>query len=321
MLLCSPGDPAADSIIARLASLRSEMPVLVALYDPGDRLRYANQAFRATFAVATDETPSWEDIVRRNKQAGIGTIIQSHDFDAWVISTRSRRGKVPHRGFEMDLADGRWLWMTEITDAEGWMLCVASDITSIRPDERELRQARDFALRASQTDDLTGVANRRSMMAALGSLSDTIAGDASAIGCVCLIDLDRFKEINDSYGHQVGDDILVEFARFIQGIARRRDSFGRIGGEEFMLILPDTALAQACGMMDDMLGKLRATRLISSLPGLSVTCSVGIAEIPGGDVRELYSRVDKALYGAKHGGRDRLEIAPLPGRSDHVDAF
>lgn len=82
-------------------------------------------------------------------------------------SAQSRRGKLPYRAFEMDLYDGRWFWMTETVQQDGWMLCVASDVTELRQGYRTLRQDRDLAVRASQTDELTGTANRRFVFAKL----------------------------------------------------------------------------------------------------------------------------------------------------------
>lgn len=299
-----------DLILSRLVSVQLESPVLIALYDRSDRLRYANPAFQAAFALEPDETPLWEEIMRRNLGAGRGTIIGSAEFDAWLTSTKSRRGKTAFRAFEMDQVDGRWFWMTETVDADGWMLCIAADITQLRVGDRALRQAHDLALRASQTDDLTGISSRRSMMDALEALNDAVAEGRAAGGAICILDLDLFKRINDRFGHQIGDRILIEFARLVQTAMRRRDWFGRVGGEEFMLIFPDTDLAAAKFMVADILGKVRAARPIPEEPSLSYTCSAGIAEIlPGGSATDLYARADRALYLAKHAGRDRLEVA------------
>jgi len=299
-----------DQILSRLVAVQLESPVLIALYDRMDRLRYANAAFRSAFSLEAHETPSWEEIMRRNLGAGLGTVVGSMEFESWLTSTKSRRGKASFRAFEMDQVDGRWFWMTETVDADGWMLCLATDITQLRVGDRALRQAHDLALRASQTDDLTGVSSRRSMMTALEALNEAVAQGRAAPGCVCLLDLDFFKRINDSFGHQIGDQVLVEFARLVQTAMRRRDWFGRIGGEEFMLILPDTDLARAKFIVAGILEKVRKARPISEAPSLSYTCSGGIAEIlPGGSVTDLYARADQALYMAKNAGRDRLEIA------------
>lgn len=299
-----------DHIISKLIGVQLESPVLIALYDLTDRLRYANRAFRSTFALDEHETPSWEEIMRRNIGAGLGTIVGSMEFESWLTSTKSRRGKVSFRAFEMDQSDGRWFWMTETVDPDGWMLCIATDITHLRVGDRALRQARDLALRAAQTDDLTGISSRRAMMTALEALNDAVAEGRAGSGCVCLLDLDLFKRINDHFGHQIGDRVLIAFARLVQGAMRRHDRFGRIGGEEFMLILPDTSLAKAKLIVADILDMVRNARPIPDAPLLSYTCSGGIAEIlPGGSITDLYARADRALYLAKNAGRDRLVAA------------
>jgi diguanylate cyclase (GGDEF)-like protein len=296
-------------ISERLAELQEESAVLIALYDQDDRLRYANAAFRSTFALEPDECPFWAELMRRNTKACKGTIIRAADFETWLVSAQSRRGKLPFRAFETDVVDGRWLWMTETVQKDGWMLCVASDITHLKASERDVRQDRDFALKASQTDELTSISNRRFMMAALESLVKRQASAEAASGCICIIDLDFFKRINDLYGHQTGDDVLVDFARRVHPLVRRRDSFGRIGGEEFMLILPDTSLTQGAMIIDRVLTTVRGARPIRNAPAFSYTCSAGLAELHAGETaREIYARADEALYHAKQSGRDRLRI-------------
>ena len=298
-----------DDLQARLASLRDETAVFIALYDQRDRLRYANRAFRAAFALDEAETPLWADLMRRNHALGRGTVISVPDFEAWVVSAQSRRGKMPSRAFETDLVDGRWLWMTETVNRSGWMLCIANDITHLRADERTLRQDRDFALKASQTDELTGISNRRYMMAQLEAMIRSQPADGPVNGCIAILDIDFFKGINDLYGHQTGDEILLDFARRVHPIVRRHDCFGRIGGEEFMLIFPETTLAEGEWIVDRVLETVRTARPLLSVPLFSYTCSAGIAALqPGETAKEIYSRADAALYDAKHSGRDRMAV-------------
>ncbi|WP_455270195.1 GGDEF domain-containing protein [Rhizobium herbae] len=298
-----------DDIAARLASLRDETAAFIALYDQRDRLRYANRAFRAAFALDETETPLWPDLMRRNHALGCGTVISVPDFEAWVVSAQSRRGKVPFRAFETDLVDGRWLWMTETVDRSGWMLCIANDITHLRADERTLRQDRDFALKASQTDELTGISNRRYMMTQLEAMIRSQPAGGPVSGCISILDIDFFKGINDLYGHQTGDDILLDFARRVHPIVRRHDCLGRIGGEEFMLIFPETTLAEGEWIVDRVLETVRTARPLLSVPLFSYTCSAGIAALqPGETAKEIYSRADAALYDAKHSGRDRMAV-------------
>ncbi|QRG04818.1 GGDEF domain-containing protein [Xanthobacter dioxanivorans] len=295
-----------SEISDQLLALYETTPVLVAAYDAFDRLRYANAAFRAAFHVEPGEAPTWAELMRRNHRMGRGTVVNTPDMEAWLVSTISRRGKESYRAFETDLADGRWLLMTEAVSADGWMLCIASEITSFRPDERTVRQDRDLALRAAHTDDLTGISNRRFVTARVG---DMLAPGGPGGGCLCVLDLDNFKYINDRYGHQAGDVILRDFATRINGQVRRSDCFGRVGGEEFVLVLPATGVVEAELIVERMLAVVRLSRPLPQRPDFAYTFSAGIAEArPDDSFSDIYGRADRALYVAKMEGRNRIHV-------------
>ncbi len=297
-----------EDIVLRLSEVQEISGALVALYDGSDRLRYANRAFREVYFIDPGEMPLWADIMRRNFALSRGTIIRAASFEEWLVSTQARRGKVGFRAFETDLFDGRWLWMTETVDTEGWMLCIASDITSIRATERKVRQDRDFALKVAQTDELTGIPNRRFVLAR----AEEIIARATAVpdnncGCLAILDLDNFKNINDRFGHAAGDIVLRDFAITIHGMVRRLDSMGRIGGEEFALVLPGACLPDAENIVERMLLQVRQSKPLSIDPAFGYTFSAGIAQArPGDTLDRLYERADKALYRAKLGGRNRI---------------
>lgn len=297
-------------IVLRLSKIQEISGAMVALYDDSDRLRYANRAFREAYFIDPEETPPWADIMRRNFALARGTIIRAANFEEWLVSTQARRGKVGFRAFETDLFDGRWLWMTETVDAEGWMLCIASDITSIRATERKVRQDRDFALKVAQTDELTGIPNRRFVLArAEEIIAKATASPSDSRGCLAILDLDHFKGINDRFGHAAGDVVLRDFAITIHGMVRRLDSMGRIGGEEFAIVLPGARLPDAERIVERMLSEVRLSRPLSIDPAFGYTFSAGIALArPGDTLDTLYERADKALYRAKLGGRNRIYV-------------
>ncbi len=296
-------------LVLSLASLYRDTPVLVAAYDGSDRLRFANPAFRSAFFLDAEEEPLWSEIMRRNFALKRGTVLKTNDIEAWLLATQSRRGKLGFRAFETDLHDGRWLWMTETVTADRWMLCIASDVTDLRPDERAVRQDRDFAIKASFTDELTGIANRRFVLTQVEEM--ILAGEkrAGVIGSVALIDLDHFKSVNDRFGHPTGDLVLRDFSRRILREIRRTDCFGRFGGEEFALIMPDTCTDEAVAIVQRMAGLIRASRPFSDLPDLAYTFSAGIAVAEQGDtVSRLFMKADGALYAAKLAGRDCVRV-------------
>ncbi|MBX4868196.1 GGDEF domain-containing protein [Rhizobium bangladeshense] len=297
-----------DETIEQLLHLSAQTETLMAVYDGDDRLRYANSAFRSAYFIEPEETPLWPDLMRRNFHLGRGTVIRTENFEEWLRSTQSRRGKIGYRAFETDLSDGRWLWMTEAVQTNGWMLCIASDITRLKVHGRTVRQDRDQAIKASYTDELTGVANRRFVMARVEDMLASVRHGSS--GCLAVFDIDNFKHINDRHGHHAGDLVLRDFAHRIHQNVRRNDCFGRVGGEEFLLVMPATGPEDALAMVERMLTVIRFSRPLPDSPDFSYTCSAGIAAcVPTDSASELYRRADQALYDAKMSGRDRVRAA------------
>jgi diguanylate cyclase (GGDEF)-like protein len=309
--ICRPPRPAdlRDEPTSHLVEALEGMGALVALHDPDDHLRFSNAAFREALFIGPDETPTWEQIMRRNHALNRGTVLKTDDVDTWIRSTASRRGRVARRSFETDLHDGRWFTAYETVLHSGWTLFVAVEVTDLYRPHRELREARDSALKASQTDDLTGISNRRHIMAHLEDLLAGRSAHGPVSGCTCLIDLDHFKAVNDCYGHPTGDLVLMRFAEVIRQGTRPKDSFGRLGGEEFLLNFPATTLTEAVAIITRLLDQIRTTLLIPTKPDLRLTFSAGLTAFAGGEtVSAIYSRCDKALYEAKHAGRDRLAV-------------
>lgn len=118
-----------------------------------------------------------------------------------------------------------------------------------------------------------------------------------------MLDLDHFKQVNDRHGHTTGDAVLREFSLLCRQQARATDLFARVGGEEFILLLPDSDLDAAAQGLE----RLRTNLAESNLQGLRISVSIGLAEWrPGETLEQLQQRADTALYAAKVAGRDRL---------------
>lgn len=170
----------------------------------------------------------------------------------------------------------------------------------------ELEAAYQRIAQLAELDELTGALNRRCIMRLLNE--EVERSQRSKAPCtVALIDLDWFKRINDTFGHATGDEVLRTFAITIFANIRSNDSFGRHGGEEFLLVLPDTSTETA----EQMLERLR--RIVGMLDWsafsdeLTVTISAGIATLaPGENADALLARADRALYLAKERGRNRV---------------
>ncbi len=156
-------------------------------------------------------------------------------------------------------------------------------------------------------DSLTGLANRRQFMD-VGNRELQLSRRSGRPMCVVMLDLDHFKSVNDTYGHAIGDLVLKRFASIALGTLRGSDIIGRIGGEEFALILREMAASAAAGVAE----KLRAAVANDRTDGLpAFTVSIGVAVIGAQDksVDDLLRRADKALYQAKAEGRNRVVIA------------
>ncbi|MFP3980418.1 MAG: transporter substrate-binding domain-containing protein [Desulfobacterales bacterium] len=160
--------------------------------------------------------------------------------------------------------------------------------------------------RLSITDPLTGIFNRMKFEDILLNEIKRVQRTRQPFS-VIMLDVDHFKEINDSYGHQAGDIVLQELAGFLQASVRKADTLGRWGGEEFLILCPETTGKGAAVLAEHLRG-LIATRRIT-VAG-RVTCSFGVAQHrPGEGETQLLSRVDRAMYRAKKGGRNRVELA------------
>jgi diguanylate cyclase (GGDEF)-like protein len=162
--------------------------------------------------------------------------------------------------------------------------------------------------REAATDPLTGLANKRAFELAYGAELSRAARVGSAVALVTL-DIDHFKEINDTFGHSFGDEVLVAVAKSLRAAVRTHDTVARLGGEEFAMLLPDASLQDAGEVAE------RARWLIANIPvrGATLSSSAGAAATTACPERsgELFEAADRALYNAKRLGRGRTELAEM----------
>ncbi|RFP61532.1 GGDEF domain-containing protein [Luteimonas weifangensis] len=165
----------------------------------------------------------------------------------------------------------------------------------------------------ASTDPLTGVANRRSIEQ-LGAAALARARALQQPLCVLVLDVDHFKQVNDRHGHLSGDQVLARITRACRDALRHFDLLGRTGGEEFLVLLPNTRRAQAQPIAERLRAAIAAIDLTDIAAGLTVTASIGLAELQpaDADLRDLVARADAALYRAKGQGRDRVEADAVP---------
>ena len=205
--------------------------------------------------------------------------------------------------------------VTDADGAVGGIFIQGSDVTRQVINERMLDQARQDAEEAAQhattlalTDPLTGLANRRKMMQ---SLDDAVAHarNKDAAFSVILVDVDHFKRINDVWGHAVGDEVLRRVAQSASGVVDEDGLVGRIGGEEFLILLPNADQAVAEAIAECVRAAILAEGGNSHLEP-TVSASFGVASLRGRETGDkIMKRADEALYAAKQAGRNTVRRA------------
>ncbi len=173
----------------------------------------------------------------------------------------------------------------------------------------KLREAYKRIEELAELDELTGSLNRRCIMQTLGD-EITRAHRINAPCSIALIDLDWFKRINDAHGHPIGDEVLRTFAITVFANIRSIDRFGRYGGEEFLLVLPDTQEDSAARLLDRLRAIIADLDWSAFSEGMRVTISAGLATLrPDENPDTFLARADNALYAAKAQGRNRIASA------------
>lgn len=196
-------------------------------------------------------------------------------------------------------------WHTLLTFIAGYMLLIVNGFGFLL-----MSKERDDARmeRLATTDDLTGLLNRRAFLARADAARMLARRQGQPIALL-MLDIDHFKQINDRFGHATGDEALLKFSTTCSAALRGHDILGRLGGEEFALVLPGTDLAGAQGAAERLRLAVMETRLLTCGNRYTMTVSIGLVVIdPEEDLPSALARADHALYQAKHAGRNKVEV-------------
>jgi diguanylate cyclase (GGDEF)-like protein len=168
---------------------------------------------------------------------------------------------------------------------------------------KKLDEARQMIEKIAITDALTELFNRRHILLRFEEEFEKFKRLNKNVSCL-MIDVDNFKDINDSYGHQIGDQVLQAISARMRDSVRAYDILGRYGGEEFLIIMPDTGLEDATGLAE----RIRISVKEVLIGNAAVTLSLGVvcSQVSDRSVDDIIRRADENLYKAKKGGRDRI---------------
>lgn len=203
-------------------------------------------------------------------------------------------------------ADGTIVWVHEratVSELNGREMFIGTmqNISATKQIEMRLTEL-------SQTDELTKIYNRRYLMQRLREVVSVANREHSVLA---LLDIDFFKPINDTHGHDAGDDVLIRFAQYLRDNIRTSDVVARTGGEEFVILMFETDVNQALPLLNDLMQGIRQLPIHVNGQQLSITTTMGVTEIlpADNDINEILIRADRALYQGKNDGRDRIVVA------------
>jgi len=232
-------------------------------------------------------------------------------------------GKVKHSSnngeaerFEQIIADRRFadsILLTELTQLNEKSIQLERQVEKLTAENEQLKtqlvnMVRSLDL-ASRIDGMTGLANRRDIMEKIDREATRSQRHQHPFTIV-LVNVDKFKQVNDTYGYNAGDDVLVEISRVLRSCVRNEDICARWGGEEFLLLLPETNAEASLSVANKVLESVSMTEFKANKPGIRITVSIGICEHDlSQSVQECISKVNQAVLLAKQNGRNRYIIA------------
>ncbi|MCL7931197.1 diguanylate cyclase [Halomonas llamarensis] len=267
-----------------------------------ERLR-KNVGFEADDDTVPQTLSEWMARTHPDDTSAINEALTRH------VNSEEKRYEIEYR---LKHKQGHWVWVFESghlvsRDAKvnpERMVGILQNISSRKEMEEQLRTL-------AMHDPLTGLFNRRSFMEAMDSEYGRVKRRDNYPTSILMLDIDHFKRVNDTYGHAAGDDILKTFAHTIDENLRENDVFGRLGGEEFAILLPDTDQAGSAHVAEKVRAAVEGMRVQAEGETICITTSVGIAMLSASDKRPdgALARADAALYRAKQSGRNRVEHA------------
>lgn len=275
----------------------------IVITDPEAHIEWVNPAFEQLTGYCREEA------LGRRPAELVKSGLQGQAFyeEMWrvILAGRTWRGEVVNKKRDGSLYDEE-LTIAPVLDDSGIIrhyVGIKQDITARKHMQAELHNL-------ASTDPLTGLPNRRHFLATLAQESARIGRFPEVSAALLMLDLDHFKLVNDSHGHAAGDEVLQRFSQLVQGSLRKTDLAGRLGGEEFAILLIGTNSAEALEFAERVRQALDAEQIMIDGKSIHTTVSIGVTSLRQSDATadEALARADAALYQAKANGRNRVEV-------------
>jgi diguanylate cyclase (GGDEF)-like protein/PAS domain S-box-containing protein len=289
---------------AKYRELVQSAKSIILRFDTSGRITFFNEFAQSFFGYTQQE------ILGRDLLRTIVPLIESsgRDLVAMIKDLLANPDKYPTNENENVRKNGERVWMSwtnrALYNEQGQLteiLSVGNDITRLKRTEAKL-------VELATTDPLTGLFNRRHFWEVCKREIERIKRYGSMLSLL-MIDVDHFKLVNDTYGHDVGDQVLQSLADLCRRTFRGVDIIGRIGGEEFAVLLPETGLPEAAGAAHRLRQAVEQASIAVGEHFIKITVSAGVAMAvnESADLETLFKQADLALYAAKAGGRNRVE--------------
>lgn len=298
----------------------SHYPMPFALYDENDRLIVWNKSYEAIYAnafsklqnkVATN-TLHYSDLLRGN----IDVAMDKHAIDAFVQKRVEEQRNSAGAVYDRNYPDHGWYRVSKHRTPSGAVAGFAIDINEMKQREtqllEEIEQRKQLELevrKLAYTDVLTGVANRRSFLETAEMKFEHARKHNTGL-YLLMLDIDHFKTINDTFGHTVGDDVLKQVTATTKPNLSSDDLLGRLGGEEFAVLLPHTTSDTAFQCAEDIRNSIADNMFVAANQAFQVTTSIGLSEmyVSDSNFSDILKRADDLLYEAKQHGRNRTIV-------------
>ena len=284
----------------------------IMVFDENDQIIFCNKIIAEMYGLTDIRLllgKTFNQMATHCYHTNTGLIIETDDLDTWLRYAEGKRRKEKYRRFEVDLHDGRWFQISEQLVNYNCIVMISTDITDKKDAETRLAAMSEELFLLATTDALTNTYNRRHFMEQ--AVIEQKRSQREKTGyALLMLDLDSFKAINDKHGHACGDLVLKSVAAAIKLELRNYDLLGRIGGEEFAILLPNTTLASSKKIADRICYSIGQLKIECNNDSIRPTASIGLSIDDHSNItlEDMFLSADKLLYRAKKNGRNQVAI-------------